>query len=145
MNEMAPDPSERLYLRALNIREGRARGLWLPKMWHLAIRGHSNAMIELADWLSDGHQLGSLSGNFSAAGLYRRALHKGNPRAAHNMAMTYFNRNDMVGYRYWIKRAGRAGDQTSRLQAARFECRLPHIAAATIGRIRPEQRRDEFA
>lgn len=145
MNEAATSSDERLYMKALNIREGRARGYWLPKMWHLALRGHSGAMIDLADWLSDGCGTGSPADNFSAAGLYRRAFCQGDSRAAHNMAMTCFNRNDLAGYRAWITKAGRSGDQAARLQASRFETRLPHSAAAKVRRIRPDQKRDEFA
>ena len=135
-----------LYLRAINIREGRERGLWLPKVWTLALRGHSDAMIELADWLADdsGH-LGLPADNFSSAGLYRRAYRQGNARAAYNLAMTYFNRNDLGQYRSWLRRAGKAGDGAAKLQAACFETRLPHSNARKIGRLRPEQRRDEFA
>src|SRR6185437_12071130 len=80
---------DKLYLQALNIRERRAPGLWLPRIWTLALRGHADAMIELAGWLSgDADALGALGDGFSAAGLYRRAYRKGNARAAYNLAMT---------------------------------------------------------
>lgn len=141
-------PADRLYLRGLAIRYERHRGLWLPIMWHLALRGHTGAMIELADWFSnDGSAdpFGTPADGFSAAGLYRRAYRKRDARAAQHLAMSRFNRNDMAGYRHWLLRAGRAGDVEARNQHRRFETRLPHSAARKIGRIRPEQKRDEFA
>ena len=42
----------RLYLKGLSIRYERRCGLWLTIMWRLALRGHTDAMIELADWFS---------------------------------------------------------------------------------------------
>lgn len=146
MSRRRSEAGEKLYQQALNIREGRARGLWLPKIWTLALRGHSDAMIDLADWFAgDANQLGSIADPCSASGLYRRAYRKGNSRAAHNLAMTFFNRNNLQSYRHWIGRAARAGDGVARSQAGCFETRLPHVAAAKIGRKRPEQKRDEFA
>jgi len=140
--------ADKLYLRALNIREAHACGLWEPIMWHLALRGHVNAMVDLAHWLSESNthrSLGIASDAFSAAGLYRRAYRRGDARAAYSLAMSYFNRNDMGGYRAWVTRAGRAGDGAAAAQARHFETRLPHGAARKIGRQRPEQKRDEFA
>jgi len=117
-------------------------------MWHLALRGHTGAMIELADWFSDDNSassFGTPAGAFSAAGLYRRAYRKGDARAANNAAMSFFNRNDMIGYRRWLRRAAKAGDLEARKQLRHFETRLWHAAARKIGRLRPEQKRDEFA
>ena len=143
MNMRNSGAVEKLYQRALNIQEGRERGQWLPKMWTLALRGHSGAMVDLADWFAgDANHLGSPADSFSAAALYRRAYRKGNARAAYNLAMTHFNRNALQGYRHWLRKAGRAGDGAARLEAARFETRLPHAAAAKIGRKRPDHKRD---
>ena len=117
-------------------------------MWHLALRGHTGAMIELADWFSDDNSAGSFgtpADAFSAAGLYRRAYRKGDARAANNAAMSFFNRNDMGGYRRWLRRAAKAGDLAAGKQLRHFETRLWHAAARKIGRLRPEQKRDEFA
>jgi hypothetical protein len=146
MNQRSSKSAERLYQQALNIQYGKERGLWLPKMTALALRGHSDAMVDLADWLAgDDSELGSAAASLSAASLYNRAYRKGNARAAHNLAMTLFNRNDLFGYRKWMRKAARAGDDAARLQVARFEIRLPHAAARKIGRKRPEHERDEFA
>jgi hypothetical protein len=146
MNKRKSEAGEKLYQQALRIREGTARGLWLPKIWTLALRGDPDAMVDLADWFAgDAHHLGSVADGFSAAGLYRRAYCNGNARGAHNLAMTYFNRNDLQRYRHWLRKAGRAGDEPSRCQATRFETRLPHEAAGKIRRRRPEQKRDKFA
>jgi len=139
--------AEVLYRRALTIREANGHGLWLPIMWHLALRGHAEAMIDLAGWLSgeNGYEnLGVASDGFSAAGLYRREWRKGAERAARIMAMSCFNGNDLPGYRRWVRRAGEAGDRDSALEAERFETRLWHRAARRIGRHRPWHKRDDF-
>ena len=147
-NPNSDTAEDRLYLKALAIRHGRHVGLWLPIVWRLALRGHTGGMVELADWLSgddcfDG--FGKPRDTFSAAGLYYRAYRKGDARAANNAAMSCFNRNDMSGYRLWLRRAANSGDATAAIQHSHFECRLPHRAARKVGRIRTEQKRDEFA
>ncbi|TZG27600.1 hypothetical protein [Sphingomonas montanisoli] len=142
---MNPAKAEALYLRALKIREDRRGGLWLPIMWHLALRRHADAMIELADWLSHDNRLdafGRCADAFSAAGLYRRAFRAGDARAAQHLAMSCFNRNDMAGYRHWLKLGAKAGDPEAVTELSYFETRLPHGAARAIGRARPRQKRD---
>lgn len=142
-----PVRADRLYERAMFIRDGRRRGLWLPIIWHLALRGHTDAMIDLAAWFSgDNHwsSLGSPADTFSAAALYRRALRKGNARAAQHLAMACFNRNDLRGYRHWLRQGARAGDSEAAEQLSYFETRLWHRTAHDIGRGRPEQKRDGF-
>jgi hypothetical protein len=136
---------DRLYLKALAIRDGRRVGLWVPIIWHLALRGDASAMIELADWFSGddaAKKFGKASDAFSAAGLYYRAYRKGNFNAARNMAVSCFNRSDMAGYRQWLKRAARAGDTESARELRFFEIRLWHTAARKAGRMRPVQKRD---
>jgi hypothetical protein len=149
MEYVSDDTSEdRLYLKGLAVRYERNVGLWLPTMWHLALRGHTGAMIELADWFSDDDSakaFGKPADSFSAAGLYFRAYRKGDARAAANAAMSCFNRNDMIGYRRWLRLAATAGDTEAGTQLRSFETRLWHTAARKIGRLRPSQRRDEFA
>jgi TPR repeat protein len=143
-----PSKAERLYEKGLRIRERRSVGLWMPIMWHLAVRGHPDAMIELASWFSRDGSLkafGSPDDGFSAAGLYRRAYRKGEARAAQHVAMSCFNRNDLAGYRRWLRLAARAGDEEAAHQLRCFETRLPHGAARKIGRGRPDQKRDFFA
>lgn len=139
---------ERLYLKGLAIRYERHVGLWMPIMWHLALRGHTGAMIELADWFSRDNSaktFGNSTDAFSAAGLYHRACRKGDARAALNAAMSCFNRNDMIGYRQWLRRATNAGDADAGKQLRYFETRLYHAAARKVGRLRPLQKRDKFA
>ena len=139
---------DRLYLKGLAVRYERHIGMWIPIMWHLALSGHTGAMIELADWFSSDNSaktFGTPSDPFSAAGLYYRAYRKGDARAANNAAMSCFNRNDMIGYRRWLRRAAKAGDGEADKQLRYFETRLWHSAARKIGRLRPEQKRDEFA
>jgi len=139
---------DRLYLRAIEIRERRGIGLWLPIMWHLALRLYPAAMVELADWYNHDNRIGSFgaaSDTFSPAGLYHRAAFYGDARAAYNAAMSCFNRNDMSGYRRWLRQSAKLGDGAARLQVRKFELRLPHESARKIRRIRPNQKRDEFA
>jgi hypothetical protein len=136
---------DRLYLKGLAIRYEKAKGLWSPIMWHLALRGHTRAMNEFADYFDDNDSyatLGKPANAFSTAGLYRRAYRKGEGWAARNLALSYFNRNNMVGYRRWLKLAARAGDEESATELQHFETRLPHGAARRIRRLRPKQRRD---
>jgi hypothetical protein len=138
---------DRLYLKAISIRHERAVDLWMPIMRHLALRGHADAMIELADWFCGddaAKDVGKPSDAFSAASLYYRAYRKRNARAARNMAISCFNRSDMAGYRRWLRRAARAGDTESARDLSYFETRLWHGAARRIGRLRPVQKRDGF-
>jgi len=79
---------------------------------------------------------------FSAAGLAYRAFRLGDPVAAYNFAMARFNRGDLQGYRYWLRRAARAGDDDAGRQLRRFETRLPHGAAHDIGRGRSRRNYD---
>lgn len=78
----------------------------------------------------------------SAAGLARRALRRGDPLAAYNLAMSYFNRRDLRSYRHWLRLAAQAGDADARNQLRRFETRLPHGAAFDIKRGRPRRDAD---
>jgi hypothetical protein len=139
--------ADRLYSKALSIlHEGRV-GLWLPKIRALALRGHTDAMVELADWLSSDNSAAAFGRPieaFGAAGLYYRAYRQGCARAAYNAAMSRFNRNDMAGYRRWLGRAAKAGDTDCAIELGRFETRLPHGDARKVHRLRPWQKRDAF-
>ena len=133
----------RLYERALAIQEGRARGLWVPIAWHLALRCDPLGMTLLAIWLSGTatrESLGKPADAFSAAGLYRRAWRRGNETAAQNLAMSHFNMRDLAGYRHWLRKAARAGSVEERLELRRFETRLPHETARRLRRQRPFRR-----
>ncbi len=138
---------DRLYLKALQIRYESGRGLWLPIMQHLALRGHPAAIREIADWragTNDEAPFGKPSDANCAAGLYRRAYKSGDAIAANSAALSCFNRNDMLGYRRWLHYAANAGDRDSAKQLRHFETRLPHGRAKMIGRLRPPQKRDEW-
>ena len=142
---MGKQSDERIYEDALRIQHGEHIGAWLPKIWHLAARGHSDAMVELADWLSKNKSLvsfGKTSDAFSPAGLYYRAYRRGNARAAYNAALSCFNRSDMAGYRLWLRPAAVTGDGAAKKELKNFETRLWHSAARKIRRARPEQKRD---
>ena len=135
----------RLYTRAVDIQDGKAKGFWLPIMWHLALRGHTDAMIQLANWYSSDKSLGATSDPFSPAGLYRRAYRAGDAMAAGNLALSYFNLNNLRGYRHWLWRAAMAGDVDAAEEIERFETRLPHSTARDIRRHRPVRRRHRRA
>ena len=143
---MSETRDDRLYERAILIEDQRAHGFWMPILQHLAPRGHVEAMVVLADRYARpyANDLGRLADPFSAFGLYRRAYRKGSAHAAYNLAMFFFARRDLKGYRQWLRRAARAGDATAGLPFRRFETRRPHANARRIGRLRPDAKRDEF-
>jgi len=105
-------------------------GMGLP--WHLALRRYPSAMTELARRIGEDGL--SAADPYSSAGLCYRALRQGDPTAAHNMAMSRFNRRDLQGYRHWLRLAAKAGDDEAGQQLRRFETRLPHGAARDINR-----------
>jgi len=136
---------DRLFEKALRIRHERKIGVWRPIVWHLALRHYPDAMIEMADWLSEGDDLGAFgraADPFSPAGLYRRAWASGNARAAANAAVSSFNRNDLLNYRSWLRHAANAGGTEAMAELRSFETRLWHGAARKIRRLRPYQKRD---
>ena len=85
---------------------------------------------------------------YTAANLYYRVWRKGGPeagRAAHSLALSYFNRGDMLQFRYWARRGARLGDYSCSMYTQHFETRLPHSTARKVKRHRPEGKRDEWA
>ena len=98
-------------------------------------------MTELSDRLGTP---GRIADGWSADGLNYRAWRAGNETAAWNMAMTCFDRRDLVGYRCWLRRAAKAGNQEAVESLPCFETRLPHRTARDIGRHRPDLPRDGF-
>ncbi|MDG5489121.1 hypothetical protein NYR55_10900 [Sphingomonas sp. BGYR3] len=138
------DRHDRLYDRAMDILDRRhGIGLGEPILWHLALRNHGPAMLELANrWSRSGRrgELGRMQDAFSPLGLTRRAYRLGHANAAQNMAMTWFNIGDMAGYRLWLRRAAQQGDATSAKEARRFEPRMPHTLARRLRRLRPTRR-----
>ena len=147
MTRKLDERSERLYLKALSIREEHKPGRWVSILWHLAMRRHTEAMIDLACWFCDSDiwpgKLGARADGFSAAGLYYRAFRLGNARAAQHLAMHCFNSRDMPGYRYWLRQGANLDDGYAANQVRKFETRLPHSSARRIGRLRPYHKRDE--
>lgn len=134
MGRAATDKLQRL---AAAWHNGLSPGDGIGLLWHLALRGYPSAMTELARRIGDD---GLSAGDpFSARGLAHRAFRRGDPVAAYNAAMSCFNRRDLSGYRHWLRRAARAGDDDARVQLRRFETRLPHAAAHGIRRGRPRR------
>ncbi|MEG3122493.1 hypothetical protein [Sphingomonas sp. GB1N7] len=139
--------AEKLYLRALEIREGKGRGTWVAKLRHLSLRGHTDAMIELASWYTCDNQPDDLLGMgepYTAANLYYRAWRKGDARAAQHLALSYFNRGDMLRFRLWLRRAAKLGEHDCQILVRCFETRLYHQTAKRVGRLRPIMKRDGF-
>jgi hypothetical protein len=132
------DP-DRLWSRYWNIRDRHGNGYATPILWHLALRGHAGAMLELGTTFDS---RGRRSDPFSQEGLAYRAFRQGEPFGAQHLAINAFNRRDLAGYRHWLARAARAGDDAARRELRRFELRLPHTNAAKIGRRRPHRRYD---
>lgn len=62
-----------------------------------------------------------------------------------HLAMSFFARRDLAGYRRWRRCAARAGDETAGFPFRGFEIRRPHANARRIGRLQPEAKRDAFA
>jgi hypothetical protein len=138
---------ERAWVRSHRIRERKAVGLWLPIVWHLAIRKYIPAMVDLASWLSDPISIqssGRTSDAFSANGLYYRAFRARSANAAQHMAMNRFNLNDLAGYRRWLRKAAILGDAEAANELGHFETRLPHAAARRIFRHRSQRRWEKF-
>jgi hypothetical protein len=129
---------DRLWDRYWGIRE-HGRGLAVPILWHLVLRGDLTAMTELSSTFA---RSGRAAERHSQAGLAYRAYRGGLATGAQHLAMDAFNRRDMSGYRRWLARAAKAGDQEAGRELRRFEQRLPHRNAARIGRKRPERRAD---
>lgn len=129
MSGKPTDSIQRLARAWLN---GLSPGDGMGLLWHLALRRYPSAMTEL------GRRIGedglAAADPYSSAGWCYRALRQGDPTAAHNMAMTRFNRRDLQGYRRWLRLAARAGDEDAGQQLRRFETRLPHGAARDINR-----------
>ncbi|MES2443447.1 MAG: hypothetical protein V4574_11505 [Pseudomonadota bacterium] len=135
--------NERLYVRALDIIDGRRNGFGEPILWHLALRGYGPAMIFLATRLSGAgtrSEFGRPADRSSAASLCYRAWRAGGLLSARNLAMSHFNFGDMQGYRHWMRRAAQVGDADGVAECRRFETRLPHADARKVGRLRPDRR-----
>lgn len=111
-----------------------ANGLYVPILWHLALGRDYEAMTLLAATFDSS---GCIADPFGQQGLYRRADRGGYAYASQHLAMDAFNRRDLKGYRYWLRRHARFGDPDVVRELKRFELRLPHYAAAKIGRRRP--------
>lgn len=123
--------AERLFNRAMLILDRRANGFGEPILWHLALRRYGWGMTEFARRLGSP---GKIADGWSADGLNYRAWRAGNDTAAWNMAMTCFNRRDLVGYRRWLRRAAKTGNHDATESLPHFETRLPHGVARDIRR-----------
>lgn len=134
---------DRLFLRALQILEGKANGFGLPIMRHLALRGYGPAMLDLANrnaQTGSMKELGRIWNRATPLGLTYRAYRLGEDNAAQNMAMSYYNIGDLAGYRRWLYCAARGGNSDAKYELRLFEIRMPHRLARRLGRLRPYRR-----
>jgi hypothetical protein len=129
--------SDKLWARYWGIRDQHQNGHRMPILWHLALSGDTNAMVELSNELGGG---GRIADRFSQSGLAYAAYRRGDSLGAQHLAMIAFNRDDLHGYRRWLNRAARLGDRDAGEELRRFELRLPHTDAASIRRRRPHRR-----
>jgi len=133
------DKHDRLWSKYWGIRDNHLNGFAMPVIWHLALRHDPWAMLELG---SKFDQPGHRANPFSQEGLAYRAFRRGERHGAQHLAMNAFNGGDLSGYRYWLERGARLGDQDAARQLRRFELRLPHTNAGLIGRKRPHRPSD---
>lgn len=129
MSRLPTDRFQRLANAWIN---GLSPGDGMGLLRHLALRRYPSSMTELARRIGEDGL--SAADPYSSAGLCYRALRQGDTTAAHNMAMTCFNRRDLQGYRHWLRLAAKAGDEEAGQQLRRFETRLPHGVAREINR-----------
>jgi hypothetical protein len=133
-HEVIVEKMNRLWEQYWKITDQHGNGYATPILWHLAFRGHTGAMTVLSSIYD---REGRIAQPFSQAGLAYRAYRRGDPIGANHLAMNGFNRGNLACYRYWLARAARAGDKEALRELRRFETRLPHGDAKTIGRGRP--------
>ena len=131
---------DRLYNRAEAILDGKANGFGMPILRTLAHRRHGPSMLSLAARQTEGGkrgELGRFSNANSPAGLMFRAFQQGEVNAAQNLALTLFYLGDLAGYRHWLRKAARGGDEDAAKELSRFEVRQPWPLAQKIKRKRP--------
>lgn len=134
---------DRLFSRAEAILGGKSNGLGMPILRTLAHQRYGPAMLSLAARKTETGKradLGRFSDATSPAGLMYRAFRQGEVNAAQNLALTLFYAGDLAGYRRWLRRAARGGDEDAARELSRFEVRQPYPLARQINRIRPFRR-----
>lgn len=131
--------NELLWARYWAIRDAHHNGYRMPILWHLALRRDAMAMTELGRTFGEP---GRIADRFSQEGLAYAAFRRGYALGAQHLAMNAFNRRDLRGYRHWLGKAAKLGDEGAAQELRRFELRLPHGIAALIGRKRPRRQAD---
>lgn len=134
---------DRLLSRAEAILDGRSIGLGMPILQALAHRRYGPAMLSLAARKTETGMrtsLGRINDASSPAGLMYRAYRQGEVNAAQNFALTLFYVGDLAGYRHWLQRAAKCGDEDAARELNRFEIRQPYPLARLTNRIRPFRR-----
>jgi len=115
-----------MFVRVDAIQRRAAAGHGLPIIRSLAVQGVPEAQYELGNIYSDQEWLGMYSAS-KALFRYRQAIRQGHPTAMCNLAITYRNWGNMLGYRHWLSRAAAINpDEKDELE--RFRTRFPHEA-----------------
>ena len=138
---MAEGKLDRMFARACAIEAGKANGLYLPNLRALARRKFSYGMLGFANWLD----VMNPERRRTAFLMLREVSRMGHSLGAQNIAMSHFNRGNLAGYRQWLAKAARLGDENASLELRCFEVRLSHSAAFKIGRGRPSRKHENFA
>lgn len=134
---------EQLFDRAEKILDGKANGFAIPILYTLAHRRYAPAMLSLAARMTEEGtraELGRPNDPNSPIGLMLRAYRQGETNAAQNLALSLFYVGDLAGYRHWLRRAARRGDDDAAQELGRFELRQPWPLARKINRKRPFRR-----
>ena len=118
----------KLYARALDILEGRSTGHALPIIRKLARRRFGPAINILSDYVSEG----------KAITLLREEARRGDATSAYNLAITFRNRGDMLGYRTALAHAARL-DADAASELRRFRTRFPEKVMRRFGRLAPDR------
>ncbi len=134
---------DKLFSRAEAIFDGKANGMGMPILRALAHRRYGPAMLNLAVRKTEQGiraELGRPSIPHSPIALMYRAFRQGETSAAQNLALSLFYVGDLAGYRHWLRRAARSGDNDAAKELGRFEVRQPWPLARKINRKRPFRR-----
>ena len=134
---------DKLFIRAEAILDGKANGMGMPILRALAHRRYAPAMLSLAARKTEQGiraELGRPSNPNSPIALMYRAFRQGETNAAQNLALSLFYVGDLAGYRHWLRRAARSGDDDAAKELGRFEVRQPWPLARKINRKRPFRR-----
>lgn len=118
------DAHWKLFERAIAILDGRANGHGLPIIRKLAARRFPPAITVLGDHVSEDRALK----------LLRTMVRSNEAASVYNLAITYRNRGDMLGYRSTLALAARLDDDAA-AELRSFRTRFPEKVMGRFGRL----------